>query len=90
MNSFWWKGKWGSSQGIRWKSWHRLCVPKKWGGLGFRRMREFNVALLGRQAWNIISNPTTLAARVLKARYFPNSSFLEANRGNNPSFFGAV
>lgn len=86
MNSFWWKGDSGSSSGIRWKSWNRLCAPKKWGGLGFRSLRDFNVALLSRQSWNIINNPSTLAAKVLKAKYFSNCSFLEVNKGNNPSF----
>lgn len=41
MNSYWWKGEWGSRTCIKWKTWHRLCVPKKWGGMGFRKMREF-------------------------------------------------
>lgn len=86
MNAFWWKGEWGRSMGLKWKSWDKLCVPKKWGGLGFRKMREFNISLLCRQAWNIISNPSLLATRVLKARYYPNSSFLEAGRASNPSY----
>lgn len=57
LNSFWWKGKWGNEGGIRWRAWKDLCVPKKWGGMGFRRLKEFNIALLCKQAWNIITNP---------------------------------
>lgn len=86
MNSFWWKGKLGRGSGIHWKSWDRLSIPKWWGGMGFRKMREFNLALLSRQSWNFVCNPTSLAARVIKARYYPNSSFLEASRGSNPSY----
>lgn len=86
MNAFWWKGEWESKRGLRWKSWDKLCVPKKSGGLGFRKMREFNIALLCRQAWNIICNPSSLAARVLKAKYYPDSSFLDAGRASNPSY----
>jgi ribonuclease HI len=31
-------------------------------------------------------NPTSLVARIYKARYFPKNSFLSSNLGNNPSF----
>ena len=30
--------------------------------------------------------PDSLMSKVYKARYFPNSTFLEASLGNNPSF----
>lgn len=38
------------SRGIRWKGWESLCIPKQWAGMNFRRIMEFNVALLGKQA----------------------------------------
>jgi len=31
--------------------------------------------------------PESLVARVLKARYFPHSSFLDSKLGHNPSYF---
>jgi hypothetical protein len=31
-------------------------------------------------------HPTSLVARLYKARYFPKTSFLDSNIGNNPSF----
>ncbi|XP_031106110.1 uncharacterized protein LOC116010736 [Ipomoea triloba] len=46
MNSFWWGCERERARGIRWKSWERLCVPKQHGGMGFRKIREFNIALL--------------------------------------------
>lgn len=39
MNSFWWGCEGDRVRGIHWKSWERLCVPKKFGGMGFRRLR---------------------------------------------------
>ena len=44
------------------------------------------MALLGKQLWRLISNPSSLCARTLKAMYFPIISILDASLGPNPSF----
>lgn len=56
------------------------------GGLGFRRLRDFNLALLGKQAWRVMTEPRAFISKLLKARYFPNSSFRQAGLGSNPSY----
>uniref|UniRef100_A0A803PC62 Uncharacterized protein n=1 Tax=Cannabis sativa TaxID=3483 RepID=A0A803PC62_CANSA len=86
MASFWWKSSSTSKKGIHWISWDRMCHHRIVGGMGFRNLRDFNPALLGKQGWCLISRPQSLVAKVYKARYFPNESFLMAQLGNNPNF----
>lgn len=49
-----------------------LLQPKDKGGADFHDFRMFNQALLGRQAWRLISNPDSLCAQVLEAICYPN------------------
>lgn len=49
-----------------------MCCSKSRGGLEFRDLEMFNLALLAKQGWNIIKNPGSLIARLLKARYSPS------------------
>ncbi|XP_031116501.1 uncharacterized protein LOC116020159 [Ipomoea triloba] len=84
MNRFWWGS--GTERRIHWKAWDRLCIPKKFGGLGFKDLRVFNLAMLGKQAWRFLTMPNSLVARIYKARYYPKTSFIDAAVGNCPSF----
>jgi hypothetical protein len=46
----------------------------------------FNKALLSKQIWRLLQNPNSLAAKILKAKYYPSCSILEASIGNRPSY----
>lgn len=67
-------------------NWSRLSKHKSVVGLGFRDFRDFNLALLGKQGWRLASYPENFASKVYKARYFPDSNFLDSDLSNNPSF----
>ncbi|XP_019150316.1 PREDICTED: uncharacterized protein LOC109147128 [Ipomoea nil] len=85
-NRFWWGGGGQDRRGIHWLSWGRMCIPKSRGGLGFKKLHEFTMALLAKQGWRILINPESLVSRLLKARYFPTKDFMDAQLGCNPSF----
>lgn len=86
MARFWWKSSLNKDKSIHWMSWERICNSKMYGGLGFRNMHDFNIALLGKQGWRLMTNAGNLVARVYKSRYFPHTNFLDAKIGSNPSY----
>lgn len=67
-------------------SWDILTMTKADGGLGFRKLHAFNLSVLGKQAWKLVTEPQTLFSRIIKAKYFPSRSFLNAELGHNPSY----
>jgi hypothetical protein len=56
------------------------------GGLGFRDIHAFNVAMLSRQVWRLVQNPDSLCARVLRAKYYPDGSILDAKPSEGISY----
>lgn len=86
MNSFWWGNKSGGGRGIPWMRWEQLCKPKDFGGIGFKQLHTFNISMLGKQVWKLITKPESFVAKLLKARYYPRTSVNEAKLGHNPSF----
>jgi hypothetical protein len=63
MGQFWWSGNL-DRRSMHWLAWDKLAIPKNQGGMGFRDMQAFNVALLGKQAWRIIMKPDSLCSLV--------------------------
>lgn len=76
----------GNNRKIHWTKWDRLCDSKRDGGTGFRDLRSFNIAMLGKPIWRIIYYPNALLSRILKAKYFPNCDVLDAIPKGSSSF----
>ncbi|KAL0366933.1 UNVERIFIED_CONTAM: hypothetical protein Sradi_3583400 [Sesamum radiatum] len=63
-----------------------MCSSKLDGGLGFRNLEAFNLVLLAKQLWRLLTGPGCLVSKVLKAKYFPRHHLFEAQVGVRPSF----
>ena len=73
--TFWW-AQHEKENKMHWLSWELLCCRKERGGLGYRDMHLFNLAMLARQGWRLLLNPDSLCAQVLRSKCFPNGDFL--------------
>lgn len=81
--------RWANSRnggGVRSMRWSKLCRRKKEEGMGFRSLKDFNLALLGKQSWRILTALECLMVRILKARYFSECDFLSTEVKDNCSF----
>jgi hypothetical protein len=85
ISSFWW-GDEDEHRKMHWKAWWKLCIPKGKGGMGFRDLHCFNLAMLAKQIWRILEEPNSLCARVLRARYYPDGKLLEARQKSGSSY----
>lgn len=83
---YWWGSSQDNDNKLHWMCWDRLSKHKDAGGLGFQNFRDFNIAMLGKQAWRFLTMPESLATKVYKARYFADGNFLESSLGTDPRF----
>ncbi|XP_062108200.1 uncharacterized protein LOC133819058 [Humulus lupulus] len=69
---------WGSS-GMRSKpylaSWQKVCLPKAYGGLGFRDGALWNIAILAKYIWAISEQPEILWVKWVNTIYLKGFNF---------------
>jgi len=81
---------WGGSEDhrkIAWINWETICTPKYARGLGVRWIGAFNLALLGKWCWRMLTDKKGLWYRVLKARYGEVGGRLQEGGRNTSSWW---
>lgn len=81
VKQFIWGGK--GSHRVRWS---KVSQPIHKGGLGLRRARPVNIAMLGKHVWELIHKPDKLWVRLLSSKYLTNSDILHTQHYKGASY----
>lgn len=65
-----------------------MCLSKSKGSMGFKNLHAYNLAMLDKQGWHLVSSPNSLIARLYKAVYFHMGFFLMLTWGMLLHFLG--
>lgn len=84
ISKFWWRNC--GRDKIHLNKWDKLCNSKRYGGMGFKYLISFNLAMLEKQVWRVIHYPNSLLNRVLKAKYFFHCDIFKATLKSNAYF----
>jgi hypothetical protein len=76
FKKFWWGFPSKKTRNLSLKAWDSICIPKVLGGLGIRKMRDVNLALIAKLGWKMLTNPDSLWVAQLKGKYLHSKSFL--------------
>ncbi|KAL5553040.1 hypothetical protein UlMin_040441 [Ulmus minor] len=79
IRSFWWGISPNGGKSLCLKAWDAICKPKSCGGLGFRRMKDFNAAILSNWGWKILTRASSLCLSILRARYLHHTRLFDTS-----------
>ena len=68
MRKFLWNGVQEEDK-IPLVAWDQLCKPKKYGGVGIRKLQIVNEVLGAKLIWDMYDNPAQLWVQILRAKY---------------------
>jgi hypothetical protein len=74
----WWDFPTDRSRNLSLKSWSSICSPKAEGGLGFKRMHDFNVTLVAKLGWKMLTKSDCLWVNQLQTKYIKYGDFLSS------------
>ncbi|XP_059446589.1 uncharacterized protein LOC132178152 [Corylus avellana] len=80
MSRFWWENM-EKEKRTAWMSWERMEKAKEKGGMGYRDLEYFNMALLAKQGWRILQNQNSLVAKVFEEKYYKKGNLSQLKCG---------
>jgi len=76
MISFWRGHSGANGKGVHWLSSDKLSMHKCDGDMSFKSIFAFNLVILGKQGWKIVTNPVSLVVTIIMQGTFLNAIFL--------------
>ncbi|XVF12875.1 hypothetical protein REPUB_Repub08aG0157600 [Reevesia pubescens] len=79
---------WGGSAeatGNHLVSWDRVCTKKDRGGLGLRKARNYNLAMLAKVGWKLHNRTDSLWYSIFQSKYLHHDDFLNCGVKSNSS-----
>ena len=76
FKNFWWSFPSKKTRNLSLKAWDSICSPKALGGLGIRKIRDVNLALISKLGWQLLNNSNSLWVSQMQGKYLNSSSFL--------------
>ncbi|XP_074313622.1 uncharacterized protein LOC141648803 [Silene latifolia] len=67
-------------------AWHKVCVPKREGGLGLKESHVWNVETIGKLVWWLAVKPDKLWVRWVHHIYIKNGDWLNHNPSSDASW----
>lgn len=78
LRQFLWKGSTLGNGGSK-VSWDDICLPKKEGGLGIRKLRDCNKASMMKHIWILFTNKESLWCRWIHSNFLKRNNFWKAS-----------
>lgn len=73
MINFWWGDGVDKNKKLTYTiKWNELCKPIVDGGLGIRKFKENDLALLAKTTWRCVFNEYLLYTKIIVPKYCPN------------------
>jgi ribonuclease HI len=86
FKKIWWGFPKDKARNLSLKSWKSICLPKEEGGLGFRHMHDFNLSLISKLGWKLLSNFDCLWVNQLQKKYIKYGNFISSPNVSSSSW----
>jgi hypothetical protein len=86
FKNFWWGFPTSKTRNLSIKSWNSIYTPKVLGGLGVRKMKEVNLALISKLGWKLLTGLDSPWVFQLSGKYLQTGSFLSPSSLSSSSW----